>query len=48
MTRVNLNNGNEKKSDIFPRDIFKSDTISFYQKILNYFNDFQNQNFSMS
>ena len=41
MTKVNPNNGNETKSDIFPWDIFKSDTISFY------FNDFQNQNFSV-
>ena len=33
MTKVNLNNGNETKSDIFPWDIFKSDTISFFIKI---------------
>ena len=32
MTKVNLNNGNETKSDIFPWDIFKSDIISFYIK----------------
>ena len=25
MTKVNPNSGNETKSDIFPRDIFKSD-----------------------
>ena len=43
MTKVNLNYGNETKSDIFPWDIFKSDSIS----ILKYFNDFQNQNFSI-
>ena len=43
MTKVNPNNANEAKSDIFPWNIFKSDTISFfYQKILKYFNDFQN------
>ena len=47
MTKVNPHNGNERKSEIFPWDIFKSDAISFfYQKILKYFNDFQNQNFS--
>ena len=34
MTEVNLNNGNETKSDIFPWDFVKSDTISFfYEKI---------------
>ena len=43
MTKVNANNGNETKLDIFPWDIFKSGTLSFfYQKILKYFNDFQN------
>ena len=47
MTKVNLNNRNETKSDIFPRDIFKFDSISFYQNILKYFNDFQNWNFSV-
>ena len=46
MTKVNPNNGNETKSDIFPWDIFKSDvTSSFCQKILKQFNNFQNQNF---
>ena len=29
MTKVNPNNGNETKSDIFPCDIFKSD-ITFH------------------
>ena len=33
MTKVNPNNGNETKSDIFPRNIFKCDTISFFIKI---------------
>ena len=70
MAKVNPNNGNETKSDIFPRDIFKFDTISFfiknYQsismtfkisylnvtffiacKILKYFNDFCNWQFSI-
>ena len=32
MTKVNANNGNDTKSDIFPRDIFKSDTIFFLSK----------------
>ena len=27
MTKVNPNNGNETKSDIFPWDMFKSDKI---------------------
>ena len=30
MTKVNLKNSNEVKSDIFPWSIFKSDTISFF------------------
>ena len=33
MTKVNLNNGNETKSDIFPWGIFKSDSVSFFIKI---------------
>ena len=32
MTKVNPNNGNETKSDIFSWDTFKSDTISFLSK----------------
>ena len=32
MTKVNLSNENERKSDIFPWDIFKSDTIFFLIK----------------
>ena len=47
MTKVNRNNGNETKSNVFPWDIFKSDNISFYSKILEYFNGFQNRNFSV-
>ena len=48
MTKVNLNNGNETKSDIFRWDIFKSDsTLFLYQNILKYFNVFQNRNFSI-
>ena len=48
MTKVKPNIGNKTKSDIFPWDIFKSDTMSFFiKKILKYFNDFQNQNFSV-
>ena len=34
MTKVNPNNGNETKSDIFPWDIFKSDIILIGRKIL--------------
>ena len=32
MTKVNPNNGNETKSDIFPWDIFKSGNIYFFIK----------------
>ena len=32
MTKMNPNNGNETKSDIFTWDIFKSDTMSFFNK----------------
>ena len=39
MTKVNPKTGNETKPDIFPRGIFKSDTI-FYQNISKYFNEF--------
>ena len=48
MTKVNRNNGNETKWDIFPRDIFKSDIIFISRKILKYFNDFYNWHFSIS
>ena len=48
MTKVNPSNGNETKSDIFQWDIFKSATISFFhQKMLKYFNEFQNRTFSL-
>ena len=47
MTKVNPNNGNETKSNLFLWGIFKSDTIFFYQKILKYFHDIQNRNFSV-
>ena len=36
MTKVNPNNGNETKSDIFPWDMFTSDTISFFVKNYRY------------
>ena len=39
MTKVNPNNGNETKLDIFPWAIFKSDFIFIGHKILQYFND---------
>ena len=45
MTKVNPKNKNVAKSDIYPWDIFKSDT--FFIKTLKYFNDFQNRNFSV-
>ena len=32
MNKVNPNSGNETKSDIFPRDLVKSDTISLFIK----------------
>ena len=32
MTKVNSNNGNETKSDNFPRDTFKPDIINFLTK----------------
>ena len=37
MTEVNVNNGKETKSDIFPWDIFKSDSISFLSKYIKVF-----------
>ena len=47
MTKLDQKNGNETKSDNFPWDMFKSETVSFFdRKILKYFNDFQNGNFS--
>ena len=40
MITMNPNNGNETNSDIFRWDIFKFDTISFFnRKILTYFNE---------
>ena len=48
MAKVKRSNGNETKSDIFLCDIFKFDTPSIYiKKILKYFDDFQNQNFTV-
>ena len=48
MTKMNPNNRNETKLYIFLWDIFKLDTIYiFFSKILKYFNDFQDQNFSV-
>ena len=48
MTKVNPNNRNETKSDIFPRDILKSGIIFIGRKILKYFNGFHNWHFSTS
>ena len=47
LTKVNPDNGNETKPNIFVTNIFKSDAIFFYQKILMHFNDFQSQNLSV-
>ena len=47
MTKLDQKNGNETKSDNFPWDMFKSETVSFFdRKTLKHFNDFQNGNFS--
>ena len=45
MTKLNPSNGNKRSVDIFSWNIFKSNVISFYQKILKCVNDFQNLNF---
>ena len=37
MTKENPNNGIESKSDIFPRDIFKSDAISLLSENIKVF-----------
>ena len=37
MTKVNQNNENERKPDISPWEIFKSDAISFLSKNINVF-----------
>ena len=37
MTKVNPNNENDTKSDIFPCDTFKSDTISILSKNIKVF-----------
>ena len=37
MTKVTPDNGNETKSDIFPWDIFKFDTMSFLSKNIKVF-----------
>ena len=48
MTKVKLCNGNETILDVFPWDIFKPNSISFFFiKILKYLNDLQSWNFSV-
>ena len=42
MTKMNPNNGNKTKSDIFLWDIFKSGIVFIGCKILKYFKDFYN------
>ena len=47
ITKVNPNNENEAKSQAFFHETYSNLTpYLFYQKILKYFDDFQNQNFS--
>ena len=48
MTKVNPNNGNEAKSDVFYRTY--SNLTSFFvgRKIIKYFNDFLNWHISFS
>ena len=42
MTKFSINNGNERKSDIFSWDILIADSISFfYLNLLKYFNVFK-------
>ena len=48
MTKMNLNNENEAKSDILPRGIFKSDIILHSFQMLKYSNDFYNWHVSIS
>ena len=46
MTKVNQNDGNETKSDIFPWNILRPETIFFFiKKILKHFNESQNLKF---
>ena len=48
MTKVNLKNGNETKSDFFLWTYLNLAPYLFYHNILlKYFNDFQNRNFSV-
>ena len=48
MNKVNPNNGNETKSDIFPW-AYSNQTpyLFFHHKLFKSFNDFQNLNFSV-
>ena len=47
MTKVNPNNENETKSDIFPWDIFKSGIIFIDSKLLKCFNQCFNLSISL-
>ena len=48
MTKVNLKNGNETKSDFFLWTYLNLAPYLFYHNILlKYFNDFRNRNFSV-
>ena len=47
MTKVNPNNGNKTKIDIFLMDIFKSESFFIGCKMLKYFNDFYSWHLSI-
>ena len=50
MTKINPNNGNERKSNIFPMGRIQTSNFPFFivRKILKYLNDFYNWHFSIS
>ena len=48
MTKVNTNNGNETKSDIFRETPSNLTSFFFVCQILRYFNDFFNWHISIS
>ena len=48
MTKVNPNNGNKTKSDIFHGEYSKLTSFFIGQKILKYFIDFHNKHLSVS
>ena len=48
MTKVNPNNGNETKSDIFRRTYSNLASFIIGRNIIKYFNDFYSRHFSIS